>query len=222
MIDDELVAEAVHDTWVRRLQHAYADVVNRRAWSEMDHSSSPTPLLPWTSAPATPLLLTGGPEVGEFIRNAIEQFEFFEFVILNAHIDFPDGAGAGIAVSRLFMSEVRQDRDGGRWTTVYGVYHDRYAFTRIAGGSRSGSITRWPVGPGTSTPSPSRPTRVSRFPGSPLSTARQGIIADGRRAWHHHEHAALGGSPRQRRKKERLPGRRPGPSPVPEGSGSGP
>ena len=82
----------------------------------------------WTSAPATPLVLTGGVEVGAFIGNAIEQFEFFEFVILNAHIAFPEGVAedTGLAVSRLFMSEVRQDRDTGRWTTVYGLYHDRY------------------------------------------------------------------------------------------------
>jgi hypothetical protein len=35
VLDDPLVAEAVHDTGVRRLQHAYADVVNRRAWPEL-------------------------------------------------------------------------------------------------------------------------------------------------------------------------------------------
>jgi hypothetical protein len=128
VIDDELVAEAVHDTGVRRLQHAYADVVNRRAWPEMDHLFLPDATVTLDLRAGEPLLLTGGPEVGAFIEGAIEQFEFFEFVILNAHIDFPDGAGSGHAVSRLFMSEVRQDRAGGKWTTVYGVYHDRYAF----------------------------------------------------------------------------------------------
>jgi len=126
VIDDELVAEAVHDTGVRRLQHAYADVVNRRAWPEMDRLFLPDATVTLDLRAGEMLLLTGGPEVGEFIKNAIEQFEFFEFVILNAHVDFPDGALAGHAVSRLFMSEVRQDRLGGRWTTVYGVYHDRY------------------------------------------------------------------------------------------------
>lgn len=128
MIDDELVAEAVHDTGVRRLQHAYADLVNRRAWPEMDHLFLPDATVTLDLRAGEPLRLTGGPEVGEFIKNAIDQFEFFEFVILNAHIAFPSGAGSGHAVSRLFMSEVRQDRAGGRWTTVYGVYHDRYAF----------------------------------------------------------------------------------------------
>jgi hypothetical protein len=126
VIDDELVAVAVHDTGVRRLQHAYADVVNRRAWSEMAHLFLPEATVTLDLRAGAPLVLTGGAEVGRFIDDAIEQFEFFEFVILNAHIDFPDGAAAGQAVSRLFMSEVRHERSSGRWTTIYGVYHDRY------------------------------------------------------------------------------------------------
>ena len=126
MIDDELVAEAVHDTGVRRLQHAYADVVNRRAWSEMPHLFLPDATVTLDLRSDAALVLTGGIEVGSFIQGAIEQFEFFEFVILNAHIAFPDGPASGHAVSRLFMSEVRQDQEAGRWTTVYGLYHDRY------------------------------------------------------------------------------------------------
>lgn len=126
MIDDVLLAEAVHDSGVRRLQHAYADVVNRRAWPEMAHLFRSDASVTLDLRSGDPLHLTGGPEVGEFIAGAIERFEFFEFVILNAHIVFPDGPGAGSAVSRLFMSEVRQDRADGRWTTVYGLYHDRY------------------------------------------------------------------------------------------------
>lgn len=128
MIDDVLLAEAVHDSGVRRLQHAYADVVNRRAWPEMSYLFRPDASVTLDLRTAVPIRLTGGPEVGEFIAGAIEGFEFFEFVILNAHIAFPDGPAAGSAVSRLFMSEVRQDRADGRWTTVYGLYHDRYAF----------------------------------------------------------------------------------------------
>jgi hypothetical protein len=127
MITEEQLAEAVHDTGVRRLQHAYADVVNRRAWPEMDRLFLPGATITLDLRADTPLVLTGGPEVGSFIERSIEQFEFFEFVILNAHIAFPDGATSGAAVSRLFMSEVRQQRASGRWTTVYGLYHDRYA-----------------------------------------------------------------------------------------------
>jgi hypothetical protein len=39
---------------------------------------------------------------------------------------FPEGASAGTAVGRLFMSELRQQREGGHWSTIFGLYHDRY------------------------------------------------------------------------------------------------
>jgi hypothetical protein len=126
VIDDAQVAEAVHDSQVRRLQYAYADVVNRRAWPELE------PLF-MAGAPVVvdrrvgePLRLEGASAVGEFIAGAIAQFEFFEFVILNAHIVFPRGPQAGEASSRLFMCELRQHRESGRMTTAYGLYHDRY------------------------------------------------------------------------------------------------
>jgi SnoaL-like domain len=74
------------------------------------------------------LRLVGGAEVGEFIGSAIANFSFFEFVILNAHIVFPDGVDAGTAVCRLFMCELRQDATTERFTTAFGLYHDRYLF----------------------------------------------------------------------------------------------
>jgi hypothetical protein len=128
MVDEALLAEAVHDTAVRRLQHAYADVVNRRSWRELDHLFLPDAPVVIDRRHGEPLRLVGGPAVGEFIGAAIEDFEFFEFVILNAHIAFPDGPTAGRAASRLFMCEYRQDRAVGRWTTAFGLYHDSYSF----------------------------------------------------------------------------------------------
>jgi len=128
MIDDDLVTEALHDTGIRRLQHAYADVVNRRAWPELEALFLPDAEVVIDRRVGEPLRLVGGGEVGEFIGSAIEHFTFFEFVVLNAHIAFPDGPGSGRAVCRLFMCELRQDRDSGRWTNAFGLYHDRYAF----------------------------------------------------------------------------------------------
>jgi len=128
VIDQSLLTEAVHDTGVRRLQHAYADVINRRAWPELDLLFVPTATVVLNLRAGELLRLTGGPALGEFIGASIEKFEFFEFVILNSHVAFPEGADAGTAMSRLFMCEVRQDGGTGRWTTVYGVYHDRYTF----------------------------------------------------------------------------------------------
>lgn len=126
MIDDDLVAEAVHDTGVRRLQHAYADVVNRRAWPELEALFRPDAEVVIDRRSGEPLRLVGGREVGAFIGTAIEPFSFFEFVVLNAHIAFPDGPSSGRAVCRLFMCELRQDAATGAFTTAFGLYHDRY------------------------------------------------------------------------------------------------
>ena len=124
--DDQLTSEAVHDTAIRRVQHAYADVVNRRAWPELEELFRPDAEVVIDRRAGEPLRLVGGGEVGAFIGSAIAHFTFFEFVVLNAHIVFPDGPEAGSAVCRLFMCELRQD-EAGRFSTAFGLYHDRYA-----------------------------------------------------------------------------------------------
>lgn len=126
MISEAQLAEAVHDTGVRRLQRAYADAVNRRAWSELDRLFLPDAPVVIDRRVGEPLRLVGGAAVAAFIDRAIARFAFFEFVILNAHIVFPGGALAGEAAGRMFMCELRQDRESGRMSTAFGVYHDRY------------------------------------------------------------------------------------------------
>ena len=126
MIDDPLIAEAVHDTGIRRLQHAYADVVNRRAWTELAELFRADATITIDRRTGPPLQLVGPGALGTFIGTAIEQFEFFEFVVLNAHIVFPDGPTAGTATGRMFMCELRQGGETGQWTNAFGLYHDRY------------------------------------------------------------------------------------------------
>jgi hypothetical protein len=126
VIDDDLAAEAVHDTGIRRLQHAYADVVNRRSWPELEALFLPDAEVVIDRRAGEPLRLVGGGELGAFIGSAIEPFSFFEFVVLNAHIAFPEGVDSGRAVCRLFMCELRQDAATGAFTTAFGLYHDRY------------------------------------------------------------------------------------------------
>lgn len=128
MIDDDLLLTAVHDTAVRRLQHAYADVCNRRAWAEMPALFRDDAEVAIDVRSGEPIRLVGGAAVGQFIGTSLERFEFFEFEILNAHIVFPDGPGAGTALARMFMCEHRQDVFNGHWTNAYGLYHDRYTF----------------------------------------------------------------------------------------------
>ncbi len=127
VIDEELVLTMVHDTGIRRLQAAYADVCNRRAWGELEELFLPDTALVVDQRSKDELRFIGPAEAGRFIGTSVDQFEFFEFVVLNAHIVFPDGPGGGSAVGRMFMCEHRQDRIAGRWTDIYGIYHDRYA-----------------------------------------------------------------------------------------------
>ena len=70
VIDDALLHQAVHETGVRRLQHAYADVVNRRAWPELEHLFLSDADVVLDLRAGDPLRLTGGQALGEFIGNA--------------------------------------------------------------------------------------------------------------------------------------------------------
>jgi len=110
---------------IRRLQARYADICSRRAFEE----------LPEVIAANAPICLdlrgrslefTGPSELGLFIEDSIGVFDFFQFVIRNLVIDFDRGDGHVNAVSRLWMSELRHHRDSGEWSTIFGVYHDRY------------------------------------------------------------------------------------------------
>ena len=62
VIDDDMLAEAVYDTGIRRLQHAYADVVNRRAWSELETLFLPDAEVVIDRRAGEPLQLVGGAE----------------------------------------------------------------------------------------------------------------------------------------------------------------
>ena len=128
MLEDPLVAEAVHDTGVRRLHYAYADSVNRRDWAELEPLFVDSAPVVIDRREGDPVRLVGAAAVGEFISAAVESFEFFEFVVLNAHIVFPHGALSGDASGRLFMCEVRQHSGSGHRTNAFGLYHDRYRF----------------------------------------------------------------------------------------------
>jgi hypothetical protein len=114
--------ETIDYVAITRLQSAYADVVNRRAWPELSGLFLPdTPVrVDTVTNPAIDLVGPGA--LGEFIGGAIERFEFFEFVVLNTTVDI-DG---DTATARVFMCELRQERDSGRFTRAFGVYHDDY------------------------------------------------------------------------------------------------
>jgi len=120
------IAEVVDYVALRRLQAAYADVVSRRAWPELEPLFVPQCEIIVDRRTLDPLILTGAAALGAFVGSAIERFEFFEFTILNAVID-TDPVRPSNARGRLWMCELRQDRESGQWSNAYGVYHDHYS-----------------------------------------------------------------------------------------------
>ena len=122
-VDQLRLAEALDEWAVRRLHHAYADIVTRREWAELHDIMRPDCTLDLDLGDRT--MRFDGPEaIGAFIGKELERFSFFEFVILNSVVRVD--VAAGTAGARMYMQELRQDVDGGRRTNAYGVYHDRF------------------------------------------------------------------------------------------------
>jgi hypothetical protein len=122
-IDERRVAETVEYVAVRRVQDTYADIVTRRAWSELHGIMKPGCLLTLDLGDRE-LAFEGPQAIGDFIGEQLEQFSFFEFVILNTVVEVD--LDAGVARTRMFMQELRQNVDDGRRTNAFGVYHDRF------------------------------------------------------------------------------------------------
>jgi hypothetical protein len=114
---DDLVA-----LW--RLQAAYADVVTRRAWGELQGIFLPDTVVHIDTVTAPVRTVTGPDEFGSFVAGAIERYDYFAFVILNTVVDVdepPDGARG-----RFFMTEIRHETAIDAWHNAYGVYQDKY------------------------------------------------------------------------------------------------
>ena len=114
---------------ISQLQSAYADVINRRAWSELVELFVEDAPVRIDTVSREPFELAGPLQVGEFIAEAIERFAFFEFVILNSRINLASDGHVDRAAARIFMCEIRLETESDEWSTAYGVYHDRYERT---------------------------------------------------------------------------------------------
>ncbi len=113
--------ETVDYVAIRRLQSAYADIVTRRAWPELDRILRSDAEVVIDRMDGSPLQLHGPGGVAEFVSKAIAHFDLFEFVILNTVVEI-DGDRA---TARMYMWEVRHDPVGGR-SDAYGLYRDEY------------------------------------------------------------------------------------------------
>jgi hypothetical protein len=123
MTDDPPAADDTADyIAVRRLQNRYADIVTRRAWSELHDLMTPGCTLDLDLGDRQ-LAFAGPDAIGAFIDESIQRFSFFHFVPLTTVMDID--VAAGRADARLWMVELRQDAADGRRTDAYGLYRDR-------------------------------------------------------------------------------------------------
>ena len=109
---------------ITRLQANYGDAVTRQAWDELVPMFLPDCPIRLDLRGGTTVEKIGPEAISSMIASAIERFEFFAFTIQNAVVDV---ATNGVdATGRLYICELRQERDGHRWTTAYGLYRDTY------------------------------------------------------------------------------------------------
>jgi hypothetical protein len=106
-----------------QLQARYADIITRRAWTELREVFLPDTAVHLDLVTAPPRTIVGPDELGTFVSSAIERFDHFTFVILNAVVELES---TDAARGRIFMCEVRHDRETDTWPNAHGLYQDRY------------------------------------------------------------------------------------------------
>ncbi len=126
MRDDAELQDTIDHIGVHRLQQRYADIVNRRAWREFDDIMLADVAVRIDRRTAEPLAFDSPQAIATFIRDQIERFDFFEFVILSAAIELAVGGDRDVATARMYMQELRHDRASGQYTDAYGLYQDTY------------------------------------------------------------------------------------------------
>ncbi len=149
------IEETVDHVAITRLQRAYADIVNRRAWAELVEVFVPGITIDLDLVTRPPQRLVGAEAFASFVGPAMARFTFFEFVILNSHVELWPGGDRTAATARVFMCELRQGEGEVERTDAFGLYRDRYVLDgdewRIAA-RRYRSMGRFP--PGESFPLP--------------------------------------------------------------------
>jgi hypothetical protein len=107
---------------VQQLQAAYADVVSRRAWTELERLFLPDVTIEVDTVTTPARSFVGPADFIEFVSAACERFDHFQFVVLNSVVDVTDDTARG----RIFMCEIRHHAAENVWSTAYGLYSDNY------------------------------------------------------------------------------------------------
>ena len=144
------VTQAVVDrVLIDSLQRAYADGVTRRSWGDVASLLLPDATVSLDLVTRPSIELDGPDAIVGFIGPAVDDFEFFEFAIVNSYVDLWPGADPTLATSRVFMCELRVPRGSKERSDAFGRYDDTYRKVdgtwRIAS-RRYRSLARFPDG----------------------------------------------------------------------------
>ncbi len=120
---DQAMAETVAYVALRRLQRSYADAVTLREWERLAELMRPNCVL-HLDLVQRQMTIDGPAAIGDFIGTQLEQFEFFQFLILNTVFDID--VATGTAAARMHIQEARTNTSDGRRSDTYGIYHDRF------------------------------------------------------------------------------------------------
>ncbi len=124
-MDDEL-RDMIDSVALGRLHAAYADTCSRQVWSELHDHFLPDAEVVVDLQNLGSRTFAGPQVLGEFISGSLEQFEFFQFVVLNSHFMLRTDGDPDRATGRMWMSELRQFASNGRWSVIHGLYRDDY------------------------------------------------------------------------------------------------
>ncbi|MEY2458923.1 MAG: hypothetical protein QOG30_753 [Acidimicrobiaceae bacterium] len=123
MADPPDLRSALDKLAIRELQAAYGDAVTRRAWHEFGPMFLPDCPIHLDLRNGREIEHVGPDDLAQFIASSLEQFEYFEFALLNAVVLLQ---GEAAATGRVYMWELRQDTRH-KWSNAYGLYRDEYA-----------------------------------------------------------------------------------------------
>jgi hypothetical protein len=106
---------------ITRLHGRYADVITRRAWSELSDIMTADCTLDLDLGDRR-LHHVGPDAIGQFISEAVARFSFFEMVVLNTVAEIESGVGR--AGARMYTVELRETAADGVRSDAFGLYHD--------------------------------------------------------------------------------------------------
>lgn len=124
-MDDEM-RDMIDSVALGCLHAAYADTCSRQVWSELHGHFLPDAKVVVDLQNLGSRTFEGPQVLGEFISGSLEQFEFFQFVVLNSHFMLRTDGDPDRATGRMWMSELRQFASNGRWSVIHGLYRDDY------------------------------------------------------------------------------------------------